>query len=101
MSAHVSQTFDHRNTDVVTAAGADQDMHQSGRGETQTSVSGQTTRQGWSYPIAGHAQVLSLADGRDAEDHRGSGPAHGAGCYHHVISADHGYVTSDRLLGSG
>ncbi|HEX4253813.1 MAG TPA: hypothetical protein VH089_01925, partial [Streptosporangiaceae bacterium] len=40
--------------------------------------------------------VVSQADGRDAEDYQATGPA---GCYHHVIMADHGYVTSDRLLG--
>jgi hypothetical protein len=151
VSARVSQTFDYLNTDLVTAAGADQDVHQSDRGQTQISVNGRTTRQGWSYPIAVHAQVLSLvdgnnydlqatvdqgrqlsqqalggrgwrtvtasadrvtaqgvlartngvvsqADGRDAEDYQAIGPD---GCYHHVITADHGYVTSDRRLGCG
>jgi hypothetical protein len=151
VSARVSQTFDYLNTDLVTAAGAGQDVHQSDRGETQISVNGHTTRQGWSYPIAVHAQVLSLvddnnydlqasvdqgrqlsqqalggrgwrtvtasddrvtargvlartngvvsqADGRDAEDYQAIGPD---GCYHHVITADHGYVTSDQRLGSG
>jgi hypothetical protein len=44
--------------------------------------------------------VVSQADGRDAEDYQATGPADGTdGCYHHVITADHGYVTSDRLLG--
>jgi hypothetical protein len=42
--------------------------------------------------------AVSQADGRDAEDYQATGPE---GCYHHVISADHGYVTSDRLLGCG
>src|ERR1700761_1014467 len=151
VTARVSQTFDYLNTDVVTAAGAEQDVHQSDRGETESSVNGRSTRQAWSYPIAVDADVVSLvddndydlqasvsqgrqlssqvagphgwrtvaasddrvtaegvlartdgavsqADGRDAEDYQATGPD---GCYHHVITADHGYVTSDRLLGCG
>src|SRR6201996_4065591 len=151
VTARVSQTFDYVNTDVVTAAGAEQDVHQSDRGATGTSVNGRATRQAWSYPIAVDADVVSLvddnnydlqasvsqgrqlssqvagphgwrtvaasddrvtaagvlartdgavsqADGRDAEDYQATGPD---GCYHHVITADHGYVTSDRLLGCG
>jgi hypothetical protein len=151
VTARVSQTFDYLNTDVVTAAGAEQDVHQSDRGETESSVNGRSTRQAWSYPIAVDSDVVSLvddndydlqasvsqgrqlssqvagphgwrtvaasddrvtaagvlartdgavsqADGRDAEDYQATGPE---GCYHHVITADHGYVTSDRLLGCG
>jgi hypothetical protein len=151
VTARVSQTFDYLNTDVVTAAGAGQDVHQSDRGDTEISVNGRSTRQAWSYPIAVDSDVVSLvddndydlqasvsqgrqlssqvagphgwrtvaasddrvtaagvlartdgavsqADGRDAEDYQATGPE---GCYHHVISADHGYVTSDRLLGCG
>jgi hypothetical protein len=45
--------------------------------------------------------VVSQADGRDAEDYQAIGPDQGAGCYHHVITADHGYVTSDRRPGCG
>jgi Peptide N-acetyl-beta-D-glucosaminyl asparaginase amidase A len=37
------------------------------------------------------------ADGADAQDYFEQSP--GVGCYHHRIGADHGYVTSDRLLG--
>ncbi|HWG15113.1 MAG TPA: peptide-N4-asparagine amidase [Streptosporangiaceae bacterium] len=163
VTARVSQTFDYLNTDLVTAAGADQDVHQSDQGETEISVNGSashaasgssTTRQAWSYPIAVNSQVVSLvddnnydlqatvaqgrqlsdqvagprgwravsasddrvraqgvlartngvvsqADGRDAEDYQATGPGYGARCYHHVITAEHGYVTSDRLLGCG
>jgi hypothetical protein len=154
VTTRVSQTFGYLNTDLVTAAGADQDVHQSDQGATEISVNGRPTRQAWSYPIAVSSQVVSLvddnnydlqatvsqgrqlsdqvpgprgwrtvsasddrvwaqgvlarasgvvsqADGRDAEDYQATGPAYGAGCYHHVITADHGYVTSDRLLGCG
>ena len=37
------------------------------------------------------------ADGADAQDYFEQSA--GVGCYHHRIEADHGYVTSDRLLG--
>jgi Peptide N-acetyl-beta-D-glucosaminyl asparaginase amidase A len=151
VTTRVSQTFDYLNTDLVTAAGADQDVHQSDRGATEISVNGRASRQAWSYPIAVNSQVVSLvddnnydlqasvsqgrqlsdqvpgprgwrtvsasddrvwaqgvlarangavsqADGRDAEDYQATRPGN---CYHHVITADHGYVTSDRLLGCG
>jgi len=43
------------------------------------------------------------ADGSDAEDYYAlsaqATPFINAGCYHHRIAADHGYVTSDRYLG--
>jgi hypothetical protein len=43
------------------------------------------------------------ADGSDAEDYYAlsaqATPFNNAGCYHHRIEADHGYVTSDRHLG--
>jgi hypothetical protein len=39
------------------------------------------------------------ADGADAEDYYGVSP--GAGCYHRKIAAQHGYVTSDRVLRCG
>jgi hypothetical protein len=39
------------------------------------------------------------ADGQDSEDYESSGP--GRPCYHHVITADHGQVTSDSYPGCG
>ncbi|HEU5425826.1 MAG TPA: peptide-N4-asparagine amidase [Actinocrinis sp.] len=43
------------------------------------------------------------ADGSDAEDYYAlaaqATPFINAGCYHHRIAADHGYLTSDRYLG--
>ncbi len=43
--------------------------------------------------------TVSQADGADSEDYLAA--AAGSGCYHHEITADHGYVTSDRMLGCG
>ena len=37
------------------------------------------------------------ADGKDSEDYQSSGPAQP--CYHHVITADHGQVTSNSYPG--
>lgn len=36
------------------------------------------------------------ADGQDSEDYLAESPA--TPCYHHIIKADHGYVTTDRYL---
>jgi hypothetical protein len=38
------------------------------------------------------------ADGSDSEHYVATSPG---GCYDHLITANHGYVTSDRLLDCG
>jgi hypothetical protein len=42
--------------------------------------------------------VVVQADGSDSEHYVATGPGGPGDCYDHLISADHGYVTSDRLL---
>lgn len=156
VTTRVSQQSSYLNTDLVTAAGADQQVRQSDTGATQMCTergrAGSCTQQAWSYPIDVSSQVLQLiddnnydlqaavtqgrlltdsvpgsrggwhvvaassdqvqaqgvlqrsqgvvvqADGSDSEHYRAVGPG---GCYNHLITADHGYVTSDRLLRCG
>jgi hypothetical protein len=42
------------------------------------------------------AGTVVQADGSDSEHYVATGPD---GCYDHLLTADHGYVTADRLLG--
>ncbi|HYZ56618.1 MAG TPA: hypothetical protein VE733_24405 [Streptosporangiaceae bacterium] len=44
------------------------------------------------------AGVVVQADGSDSEHYVATGDG---GCYDHLITADHGYVTADRLLRCG
>jgi hypothetical protein len=41
------------------------------------------------------------ADGSDSEHYVATGPASAGGCYDHLITANHGYVTSDDSLRCG
>jgi Peptide N-acetyl-beta-D-glucosaminyl asparaginase amidase A len=155
VTTRVTQRSSYLNTDLVSAAGADQQVRQSDTGATEiyTERDGGArpgpVRLAWSYPITVDSQIPQLvddnnyelqaavtqgrqltssvgdgrggwrvvaasddqvraqgimqrsqgavvqADGSDAEHYAATGPD---GCYDHLITADHGYVTSDRLL---
>jgi Peptide N-acetyl-beta-D-glucosaminyl asparaginase amidase A len=172
VTTRVTQQAAYLNTDLVSAAGADQQMRQSDMGATviytgeirgavppgQHSERGRgdsprQVRLAWSYPITVGSQipqfidgnnydlqatvtqgrqltnsiadgsggwrvvsasddqvraqgvmqrsagVVVQADGSDSEHYAATGPASAGGCYDHLITADHGYVTADRLLG--
>jgi hypothetical protein len=155
VTTRVTQQSSYLNTDLVSAAGADQQVRQSDTGATEiyTERDGGPrpgpVRLAWSYPITVDSQIPQLidgnnyelqaavtqgreltssvgdgrggwrvvaasddqvraqgimqrsqgtvvqADGSDAEHYVATGPG---GCYDHLITAGHGYVTSDRLL---
>jgi hypothetical protein len=161
VTTRVTQQAAYLNTDLVSAAGADQQVRQSDTGATEISTErghgGSTTqvREAWSYPITVDSQIPELidgnnydlqatvtqgrqltdsvgdgqggwrvvsasddqvqaqgvlqrtqgavtaADGSDTEHYVATGPASDGGCYNHLITADHGYVTADRLLRCG
>jgi hypothetical protein len=66
-----------------------------------SSAAGQIRAQGVLQRSQG---VVVQADGSDSEHYAATGPGGPGGpsdCYDHLITADHGHVTSDRLLRCG
>lgn len=72
-----------------TAAGFGNALVTTGRVSDQVEASGV-------LQVADSGTTLQ-ADGRDSEDYESTGPQQP--CYHHVITADHGQVTSDEHPG--
>lgn len=83
-------------TEAVAAGGG---AGRGGRGWRVVSASGDQVRaQGVMQRTQG---TVTAADGTGSEHYVATGASVPGGCYDHLITADHGYVTSDRLLRCG